>query len=105
MRAQRWPSHQPRRYASFDPFPHGFGTWTFFVTADDGQHDLASIRSRIITIDQVSQAGKEFRPEYGFAVPKGDRLVRAEVPSDELRERGRRGKGFSGVHYKHHQRV
>jgi len=38
--------------ASFDPVQHGYGTWTFRVTADDGHHDLATIQSRTITIDQ-----------------------------------------------------
>jgi hypothetical protein len=38
--------------SSFDPLQHGFGTWTFYVTADDGHHDLATIESRTITIDQ-----------------------------------------------------
>jgi len=38
--------------SSFDPLQHGYGTWTFYVTADDGKHDLATIQSRTITIDQ-----------------------------------------------------
>jgi hypothetical protein len=42
-----------RQSSSFDPLQHGYDTWTFYVTADDGHHDLASIQSRTITIDQV----------------------------------------------------
>ena len=43
----------PDGSSSFDPLQHGYDTWTFYVTADDGHHDLASIQSRTITIDQV----------------------------------------------------